>query len=105
MKEISSWGWPFKSVRASTICWRNSATSRGARLHSCPYFVQDQTSSSGFVFGAYGGKSSTTTLGCLASHALTTFALLWILLRSQTIVHGPPTSPLSCCKNSTTSSP
>ena len=31
--------------------------------------------------------------------------LLWIWLRSQMTVQGPPISPLSCCKNSTTSSP
>jgi len=62
-------------------------------------------SSSGLGFGACAAKVSTPKSGRLAGHVWTSLALLCIWLRSQAIVHGPPTSPLSCCKNSTTSSP
>src|SRR5262249_15709522 len=60
-----------------------------ARFASRPYLVHPHTPSSGFRSGTYPGKSSTTTPGCSASHALTALARLWIWFRSQTTVTPP----------------
>src|SRR4051794_38248489 len=83
----------------------NCSTSAGQRLHSLPYLAQLHTHSSGLFWGSYPGKSSTTTLGWLASHRFTILDLLWMLLPSQTTVHSPGTLRVRYSRNSTTSSP
>src|SRR5437773_12238843 len=104
-KEASRQGLCLSSSRASHTASKRCSTSPGHRLQSLPYFAQLHTHSSGSASGSWAGKSSTTTRGCFASHALTALDLLWILLPSHTTVHAPGALRSRYARNSTTSSP
>src|SRR5262249_40598533 len=78
MNPRSRSGRNFTSISESTTQSHNSSLSWAARFASRPYLVHPHTPSSGFRSGTYPGKSSTTTPGCSASHALTALARLWI---------------------------